>query len=175
MAAGILVLLAVFVYLSPMSYEREMGFCGGLHNSLVHLDQAKSKWAEEQHKSEGDIPTMAELAPYLGEWTNSVQRFVAAGIEFKISPFSEGQTQTDVATFTRDLSFQRGFCRFYRAGTSFGLYAGWKTPHGYTQSQRFWAIYHHYRPLLAAVIFLLAVTSIVLAVITNIRSSKSNP
>ena len=66
-----------------------MGLVGGLHNSLYHLDQAKWKWMEEKHKTDHDVPTMEDLAPYLGEWTNHIARFIALGVSYKISPISE--------------------------------------------------------------------------------------
>lgn len=173
-AGAFLILLAAFVYLSPTSCDREMAFTGGLHNTLYHLDEAKSNWAEKQNKSEGQTPTMADLAPYLGEWTNSIKRFKAAGIDFKITPFSEGQRQTDVAIFTRNVSFQRGFCRFYRAGTSFGLYTGWAAPQSYSASQLVLAYYHHYRPLLGGVIFLCGIASMSVVGLRNIQSSTAS-
>ena len=74
--APALMLLAVFVFLpsgaGSGALPREMAFTGGLHNTLYYLDQAKWKWAEEKHKSEGDIPTMEDLAPFLGDWKSVV-------------------------------------------------------------------------------------------------------
>src|SRR4051812_25083816 len=127
-----LILLTVFVSLpsgaGPGALPREMAFTGGLQNSLYHLDQAKWKWEQTKRRSEGDIPTMEDLAPYLGDWTNSIKRFIASGIEYKIAPISEMESQSDVATFTRDLRFKIGFCRFYRAGTRYSLRGGWVIP-----------------------------------------------
>src|SRR3954452_5880537 len=105
-----------------------MAFTGGLQNSLYHLDQAKRNWAEEKHKSDGDIPTMEDLAPYLGNWTNSIKRFVPWGIDYKIEPISETESQSAIATFTRDISFKIGFCRFYSAGPRYSLFTGWAVP-----------------------------------------------
>jgi hypothetical protein len=161
--ALVLMLLAVFVLLpsgaGPGALPREMAFTGGLHNSLYYLDQAKWKWAEEKHKSEGDIPTMEDLAPFLGDWTNSIKRFVAWGIEYKITPISEMESQADVAMFTRDVSFQRGFCRFYRAGTLYCIHTGWAFPQSGSTS---WLLpfYQNNRGLLAGALFLSGIGSL---------------
>jgi hypothetical protein len=109
-------LLAVIIFLpsgaGPGALPREMGFWGGLHNSLYYLDEAKMKWADENHKTEGAVPAMEDLAPYLGAWTNHIAQFIAWGVTYKITPISEMKPQSDVATLTRDLRFQIGFCRY---------------------------------------------------------------
>ena len=56
-------------------------------NTLA-MDQARQKWAEEEHKSEGDVPTIADLTPYLGDWTTSFNLFIALGVNYKITPIS---------------------------------------------------------------------------------------
>jgi hypothetical protein len=169
-----LVLLAVFILLpsgaGPGALPREMAFTGGLHNSLYYLDQAKWKWAEAKHKSEGDIPTMEDLAPYLGDWTNSIKRFVACGIEYKITPVSEMESQSDVATFTRDISFQSGFCRFYRAGTRYSIHTGWAIPQSWSIS---WVeFYQNNRGLLAGALFLSGIGSLLVFMVKKFRSSR---
>ena len=77
LVAFVLLLLAVFIILpsgaGPGALEREMGFWGGLQNSLYDIDVAKAKWADSKHKADGDLPTMEELAPYLGEMTNHMR------------------------------------------------------------------------------------------------------
>ena len=170
-----LMLLAVLVSLpsgaGPGALPREMAFTGGLHNSLYHLDEAKWKWAEEKHKSDGDIPTMEDLAPYLGDWTNSIKRFVACGIEYKITPISEMELQSDVATFTRDISFQIGFCRFYRAGTRYSLHTGWAIPQSDSGSW-FLDFYHNNRGLLVIVLFALAIGNLLVFLIKKIRKVR---
>src|SRR6202044_1783566 len=107
-------LLAVIVFLpsgaGPGALPREMAFWGGLHNCLYYIDEAKMKWMDEKHKKEGDVPTMEDLAPYLGEWTNHISQFVAWGVTYKITPISEMKPQSDVATLTHDVRFQIGFC-----------------------------------------------------------------
>jgi hypothetical protein len=75
--------------LGPGVLDAESSFYPALHNSLYYLDQAKWKWMEEKHKAEQDVPKMAELAPYLGEWTNHIARFVTLGITYKITHISE--------------------------------------------------------------------------------------
>jgi hypothetical protein len=64
-AALSFVVLALLVLLpsgaGPGALDREMAFTGGLHNSLYYLDLAKQKWAEEKRKSDGDVPTIADL------------------------------------------------------------------------------------------------------------------
>lgn len=170
-----LMLLALFVFLpsgaGPGALPREMAFTGGLHNSLGHLDQAKWKWAEEMHKSEGDVPTMEDLAPYLGTWENSIKRYMAFGIEYKITPFSEMESQSDVATFTRNVIFQRGFCRFYPAGTRYCIHTGWEIPQSGSQSWLL-AFYQNNRGLLVIVLFALAMGNLLAFVIRKTWNSK---
>jgi hypothetical protein len=168
-------LLGVFVLLpsgaGPRALPREMAFIGGLHNSLYYLDEAKWKWAEEKHKSEGDIPTMQDLAPYLGDWTNNIRRFVAWGIEYEITPFSEMEPQSDVATLTRDVSFQIGFCRFYRAGTRYCLHTGWANPQSGTTSW-LWPFYLNNRGLIAGALFLAGIGSLLVFAARKIWNSR---
>jgi hypothetical protein len=170
--AFILTFLAVFVFLpsgaGPGALPREMGFVGGLHNSLWNLDNAKWKWMEEKHKSEGDVPTMKDLAPYLGEWTNHIARFIALGVSYKISPISEMEPQSDIATLTRDVSFQVGFRRFYRAGTSYCLHTGWVSP-PYDSKSMYLAFYQNNRGLLVIVLFAMAIGSLLAFVMKKIR------
>ena len=178
MAALALVLLAVFVFLpsgaGPGALPREMAFWGGLHNSLGHIDEAKWKWMEEKHKAEGDVPTMQDLAPYLGEWTNHIARFVKLGVTYKITPISEMKPQSDVATLTRDLRFQLGFCRYYRAGTRYSLQGEHVYPPYDTKSWLI-ALYQNNRGLLVIVLFALAVGNLLVFVIKsrNVREVKS--
>jgi hypothetical protein len=170
-----LMVLAVLVLLpsgaGPGAFPREMEFTDGLHGSLSHLDQAKWRWAEEKHKSEGDIPTMEDLAPYLGDWTNSIKRFVAWGIEYKITPTSEMEPQSDIATFTRDVSFQRGFRRFYRAGTRYCVHTGWALPQSGNGSW-FLASYQNNRGLLVIILFALAMGSLLVFLIKKIQNLR---
>jgi hypothetical protein len=170
-----LMLVAVFVFMpsgaGPGALPREMAFWGGLHNSLGQLDDAKRKWAEEKHKSDGDVPTMEDLAPYLGDWTNHIARFVALGVTYKITPISEAEPQSDVATLTRDLRFQIGFCRYYRAGTSFSLHGGHVSPPYDTKSLLI-AFYQNNRGLLVIVLFALAVGNLLVFVIKRIQNVR---
>jgi len=148
-----------------------MGFWGGLHNSLYNLDLAKMKWLEEKHKTEGDLPTMEDLAPYLGEWTNHIARFVALGVTYKITPISEMEPQSDIATLTRDLRFQRGFCRYYRAGTSFSLHGGHVFP-PYDTKSWFVAFYQNNRGLLVIALFALAIGNLLVFVIKKVQTFR---
>jgi len=174
-AGVVLLLLAVIVFLpsgaGPGALPREMGFWGGLHNSLWNLDLAKMKWMEEKHKTEGDLPTMDDLAPYLGEWTNHIAQFVAWGVTYKITPISEMESQSDVATLTRDLRFQRGFCRYYRAGTSYSLHGGEVFP-PYDTKSWFMAFYQNNRGLLVIVLFALSIGSLLVFVIKKIQNFR---
>jgi hypothetical protein len=170
-----LMMLAVLIFLPSVgglgAQPREMAFTGGLHNSLYNLDQAKWKWAEDKHKSDGAIPTMDDLAPYLGDWTNSIKYFVSAGIEYRITPLSEDENQSDVATFTRNVSFQIGFCRFYKAGTRYCLHTGWVYPQ-YDRKARFLAFYQHARPMVVAPLFLSGIASLLVFAVRKVRSLK---
>jgi hypothetical protein len=134
--------------------NREMEFVGGLHNSLYYLDRAKWGWLEEKNKSEQDVPTMEDLAPYLGEWTNHIARFMALGITYRITSLDE--PQSDVATLTRDLRFRRGIGRFYRAGTSYCIRTRWAHPRSHNQD------------LLAAVLFVLGMGNLLVFVMKRI-------
>ena len=169
-----LMLLAVVVFLpsgaGPGALDREMAFTGALHNSLYHLDQAKWQWAEARRKSEQDVPTMEDLTPYLGDWTNRIRRLVALGIDYKITPISEMEPQSDVATLTRNLRFQRGFYRFYPAGTSYCLHTGWARPQSGTSW--FLASYHNHRGLLEAALFLFGIGTLLVFVIKMFRNSR---
>lgn len=174
-ASVILLLLAMIIFLpsgaGPGALDREMGFYGGLLNSLGRLDEAKWKWMEEKHKAEHDVPTMEDLAPYLGEWTNHIARFISLGVSYKISPLSEEEPQSDTATLTRDLRFRIGFCRFYRAGTSFCLHTGGVYP-PYDTATRFRAFYFNNRELLAVGLFVLAMASLLVFVIKRVRNFR---
>lgn len=170
-----LLLLAMFIFLpwgaGPGALPREMGFWVPLQNSLYHLDEAKWKWMEEKHKTEGDTPTMEDLAPYLGDWTNSIRHLVALGVEYKITPLSEEKHQSDVATLSRDLRFQIGFCRYYRAGTKFSI-----------QGDRFWplydtkssliAFYQNNRGLVVLALFTLAIGNLLVFVVKKIQNVR---
>ena len=154
LAAGLaLLVFAVILFrpptpsLGPGVLEYEKVFISGLHNSLYYLDQAKYHWAEEKQKSESDTPTLEDLTPYLGSWTNGIKRFTALGIDYKIT--SMAKHQSDVATLTRDLRFLRGNCHFYPAGASYCLHDRWNHSQCSTVS-RFRFLYYNSPPLLAA-------------------------
>lgn len=174
-ASIVLLLLAVIVFLpsgaGPGALPREMGFWGGLHNSLWNLDVAKMKWMEEKHKTEGDLPTMEDLAPYLGEWTNHIAQFIAWGVTYKITPISEMEPQSDVATLTRDVRFQIGFCRYYRAGTSYSLHGSYVFPPWDTKSW-FMALYQNNRGLLVIALLALAIGNLLVFVIKKIQNFR---
>ena len=174
-AGVVLLLLAVIVFLpsgaGPGALPREMGFWGGLHNSLWNLDLAKMKWMEEKHKTEGDLPKMEDLAPYLGEWTNHIAQFIAWGVTYKITSISEMESQSDIATLTRDVRFQIGFCRYYRAGTSYSLHGGYVFP-PYDTKSRFVALYQNDRGLLVLALLALAVGNMLVFVIKKIQNFR---
>ena len=164
-----LLLFATIIFWSartdPKALDREMGVMGPLHNSLYYLDQAKWKWAEEKHKSEHDTPTMDDLAPYLGKWTNTITRFEALGIKYTITPLSEMEAQSDIATFTREVYFHVGFCRYYPTGCTMSLHNGWSSPRLDAKS-KLRAFYFADRELLAVAIFVLStINLLVLAVV----------
>src|SRR5207302_9563309 len=169
-----LMLLAVILLLSPGvgpgALDSEKVFMAGLHNSLYYLDRAKWQWAEEKHKSEQDVPTMADLTPYLGDWTNRIERFITLGITYKIAPISEMEPQSDIATLTRDLRFQSGICRFYPAGTRYCIHTGWSHPDSGRSSFR--AFYISNRELLAAALFMFGIGTLLVFVVRKIRSSR---
>ena len=171
----VLLLLAVIFFLplgiGPGALDSEKVFMAGLHNSLYYLDRAKWKWMEEKHKTEHDVPTMEDLAPYLGDWTNHIARFAELGITYKITPISEMEPQSDVATLTRDLRFRSGICRFYRAGTSYSIHNRWVSPPHDTTSW-FRAFYINNRELLAVALFGLAIVSLLVFLIKRVRNPR---
>jgi hypothetical protein len=100
-AVAILFLLAGGLYVSgPIVVDREAEFYDGLDNSLYYLDQAKSDWAEKEHKAENDVPTMTELLPYMGKHRGLIDKFTALGVRYTITPFGEEHNQSDTATLT---------------------------------------------------------------------------
>jgi|GEM_PF-3927739 len=109
----------------PRALDSEKVFIAGLHNSLYYLDEAKRQWATEKNKSELDIPTLDDLTPYLGNNRNRIVKFMALGINYKIT--STAEPQSDVATLTRDLHFCAGY-PLYCAGTKLCLHTGWVHP-----------------------------------------------
>jgi hypothetical protein len=152
-------LLAVIVFLpsgaGSGALDSEKVFIAEIWNSLYYLDQAKWKWAEEKDKSEGDVPAMEDLMPYLGDRTNRINRLVRLGINFKITPISDMEHQSEMATLTRDLRFRGGICRFYPAGSRYGFRTGWDFPkRGSASSLR--GFYFNNRERLAVALFLLA-------------------
>jgi hypothetical protein len=167
--ALVLLLLAVILFLSSGrgsgGLNSEKVFIAALHNSLYYLDQAKWQWLEEKQKSEQDVPTMEELAPYLGDWTNHIKRFVALGISYKITSMEEHQS--DVATLTRDLRFRSGICRFYRAGTSYCIRTHWSHPPS-SATTSFRALYFQNQYLLAAGLFVFAMGNLLAFVVKRI-------
>jgi len=174
--SGALLLLALLIFLplgaGPRALEREMGFWGALHNSLYYIDIAKSQWMEEKHKSYGDIPTMQDLAPYLGEWTNNIARLVSEGVTYTITPTSEISSQSDVATLTRDLRFQRGFCRYYLAGTRYSLLGEHYYP-PYDTKSWLMAFYQNNRGLIVIVLLVLSLGNLLAFAVKKIPRSGS--
>ena len=168
------VLLAVLVFLpsgaGPWALDSEKAFNAGLHNSFYYLDLAKRQWAKKKNKSEQDVPTMAELTPYLEDWTNRIERFISLGIAYKITPISEMENQSDVATLTRDLSFRRGICRFYPAGTRYCIHTGWSHPD--TGKSSFRDFYINNRELLAAALFIFGISTLLVFAVRKILSSR---
>ena len=126
----VLLLLAVLSLprRGPNTLDSEITFDTEFHNSLWNLDRAKMQWAEEKNMVEHDLPTMENLAPYLGDWTNRIKQLVALGINYKITPIEELKPQSDIGTLTHDLYFRAGFCRFYPAGSDYCLITGWTHP-----------------------------------------------
>jgi len=171
MVAIALLLLAVILFLSsrlgPGALDSEKHFIAGLHNSLYYLDLAKRQWAEKYHKSEQEVPTMKDLTPYLGNWTNGIEGLVALGINYRITSMAE--PQSDVATLTRDLRFRSG-TPLYRAGTSYCLQTRLVYPEP-TITSSFRAFYINNQALLAAALFMLAAGNLLLFVIEKMKGA----
>jgi len=92
-----------------------------LDSSLLYLDQAKWDWAEKEHKEDNEVPTMNELLPYIGAHKSLIDRLMALGVVYTITPFGDDYRQSDVATLTKDLRFTAGFARYYPAGTKISI------------------------------------------------------
>lgn len=107
----------------------EKTFNAQLHNSLGRIDQAKAEWAAAESKSDASIPSLQNLEVYLGNWTNGIHRLEGCGVRYRLTSLEE--SQTDVATLTRDLYFRAGISRFYPAGTSYGIRSFWYRPRNY--------------------------------------------
>ncbi len=161
------VILVVVPGVGPGALDPEKVFMAQLHNSLYYIDIAKRDWAEEKHKSERDVPTLADLTPYLGDWTNRIERLIALGIDYKITPAMENQS--DIATLTRDLGFRRGISRFYPAGKRYCIHTGWT--HG-NYVRPFRAFYINNRELLAAVLFISGIGTLIAFVVRKIRNLR---
>jgi hypothetical protein len=155
--------------LGPRVLDYESSFYVGLHNSLYYLDRAKEQWAEEKHASEQATPTLRDLTPYLGDWKAGIERFTALGINYRITSMTE--PQSDVATLTRDLRFQRGYCRFYPAGTSYCIHTGWVHPQLSSES-RLRATYINGQYLLGEALCVLSVGNLLVLVIKKMRNLK---
>src|SRR5690349_9182295 len=88
--------------------DSEKVFMARLHNSLGNLDHAKYEWASEKNKPEVAIPTFNDLAPYLGEGKNAIEKLKALGVDYKLT--STETNQSDVATLTRGIRFRAAIC-----------------------------------------------------------------
>jgi hypothetical protein len=168
-ALGLLLLAVILFLLSgfgPGALDSEKRFIAGLLNSLYYIDEAKRQWANEKHKSELDTPVLPDLMPYLGKWTNTIQKFTALGITYRITSMAE--PQTDVATLTRGLCFRKGFCHFYPAGTSYCLQTGWTYPQSSTTSS-VRAFFMNNRYFFTVALCVLAMGNVVVFVIKNIE------
>lgn len=104
----------------------EKVFDAGLHNSLYYLDQAKSQWAADKNKPETAVPTFEDLAPFLGDKKDGIEKFKTLGIDYKIT--STETNQSDIATLTKGIRFRAAICAYYQAGTTLCIRSGWKSP-----------------------------------------------
>jgi hypothetical protein len=164
--AGVLFLVAY----GPGTLDSQMTFMSEFHNSLSHLDQAKWEWAQEKHMPERAVPTMEDLTPYLGEWTNRIQQLVALGIRYKITPISEMEPQSDIATLTRDLRFRNGSNLFCAAGTQYSIHNGWA--HFDSGGASWLRAFYFIRPDLPAVaLFILGIGHLLAFYIIRIRNA----
>ena len=108
------------------AYDSEKTFYAELHNSLIQIDYAKLEWAKQQHRLETDIPSMDSVRPYLGKWTNTIERMQSLGVIYSLT--SSEHKQSDLAVLTNGLYFQRGISRYYPSGTKYSLMGGWHHP-----------------------------------------------
>jgi hypothetical protein len=171
-AISVALLLLVMVFflsegVAPHALDSEKRFMAGLHNSLYYLDRAKQEWAKKGNKSEQDTPSLPDLMPYIGGWKSTIERFTTLGVKYGITSMAE--PQSDVVMLTRDLRFRRGFCRYYPAGTSYGLKRGWGHPKWDARSS-FWNYYIHNWHRLAVVWGALGLGNLIVFVISRPRS-----
>jgi len=152
--------------------DSEKVFMGRLHNSLYYMDEAKHKWADEHNKSQDAVPIFNDLAPYLGEWKNTIEKLKAMGIEYQIT--STETNQSDVPTLTRGMRFRAGICCFYRAGTTLCLHSGWTNPSTsaapITFRIRFILLHGDY--FLKAALFVLLLVNVVVSPFVHNRKSQ---
>jgi hypothetical protein len=154
----------------------EKTFMYQLHNSLCHLDQAKTEWAAKENKSADAIPTLDDLTPYLGDWKNTIERLKKLGVDYKIT--STETNQSDVATLTCGIRFRSAFCAYYRAGTTLCIQSGWKSPSlsvsPITLRMRLiWLRMDFF--LKAALLILLLTDAFIILVQRCLKASKSTP
>jgi hypothetical protein len=126
----------------------------------------------EKHKSELDTPTLQDLMPYLGNNRERIERFMALGINYKVTSMAE--PQSDIATLTRDLRFRKGYCLFYSAGTTYCIHTGWPHPPHSTTSRSFRTLFieNNLDHLLEAAFSMLVVGNLLVFLIKKKRNSK---
>lgn len=153
----------------------EKTFMARLHNSLVYLDRAKYEWATENMKSEDAVPTLDDLAPYLGEWKNTIEKLKALGIEYKIT--STETPQSDVATLTRGIRFRAAICPYYRAGTTICLHSGWHSPPPGTSplTLRIRLTWLRADFFLKAALFILVLADVIIFLVRKVTNSSHSP
>ena len=152
--------------------DSEKVFMTRLHNSLYYIDRAKYDWATKTNKPENAVPTLDDLAPYLGEWRSNIEKLKEIGVEYKIT--STETNQSDIATLTRGIRFRAAICPYYRVGTTLCLHTGWQSPPTGNSpvTLRIRLTWLHADFLLKAAFFLLVLADVIILLVRKSTNSS---
>jgi len=70
----LLLLVGAYGLLFPRSSKNEGRHLAGVAGNLLTLEGAKERWALEHHATNGALPTMVDLAPYLKDGNRILER-----------------------------------------------------------------------------------------------------
>ncbi len=76
-AVIVMALMLAGLLLPAVSKSKSSSLKMSVFNNLLQLDSAKQMWAQENNKSAGDMPTMKDLAPYMGRGSGTTPPSVA--------------------------------------------------------------------------------------------------
>jgi hypothetical protein len=95
----LLIVVVEVIAIAPLirkgPYEHRHDWCGGANtcvNNLRFLDGAKQQWFLEEHKGTNDVPTMADLAPYMGNQVRNSYTSCPLGGVYSLGKVCESPT-----------------------------------------------------------------------------------